>query len=253
MRYNTSMISAIVLAKNEAESLPRCLTSLEWCDEIIVIDDNSTDASAAIARKHGAIVFKKDLLDDFSAQRNFGLSKAKNKWVLFVDADEVVSDRLQEEIRKVLTIDNRNGYLLKRTDIMWGRELRHGECGNVRLLRLAKKNAGQWKGNVHETWEVKGQVGHLHHALLHYPHQSITAFLQEINFYTTLRAKELYAEKTVVSWITILAYPKAKFIYNYIIRGGVLDGIPGLLVALCMSFHSFLVRSKLWLLYRNEK
>lgn len=244
------MITAIILTKNEERNIVDSLKSLKWCNEIIIIDDYSVDNTIKIAQDLGAKVFKHSLNDDFSKQRNFGLSKARGEWVLFVDADERVTENLKTEISHLTTDSGRtkqlNGYFIKRKDFMWGRELKHGETGKIKLLRLAKRDSGKWEGKVHEEWKVEGKVGQLKNPLYHYPHQSITKFLQEINFYTDLRAKELYDQKIHTSWIAIIAYPLGKFLLNYLVKKGFLDKTQGLCIAIIMSFHSFLVRSKLW-------
>jgi len=248
------MISAVVLTKNEEKNIAGCLQSISWCDEIVVIDDNSQDKTVEIAKMHNAKVFSHSLSGDFSKQRNLGLEKTTGEWVLFVDADERVSPALWYEIMQHTNnpINSYSGYFIKRTDVMWGRELKHGESGNIKLLRLAKRNSGQWRGHVHEIWKIKGKTSTLNSPLMHYPHQTIGEFLMEINFYTDLRTKELHAKKVRVFWWSIILYPKAKFIFNYIIKMGFLDGLPGLVVALMMSFHSFLVRAKLWQLCQKK-
>jgi len=249
------MISAVVLAKNEEKNIKACLDNLSWCDEILVVDDNSQDKTEEIAKKTGAKVFKRLLGHNFSDQRNFGLEKAKGEWVLFVDADERVSPALWYEIMATTNDPRSNyaGFYFKRKDVMWGRELKYGETGNIVLLRLAKKDVGRWTGAVHEVWEIKGKTLVLKNPLTHYPHQTVKEFLQEINYYTELRARELYKKKVSTSWVSILLYPKLKFFVNYFFKRGFLDGLPGLIFALMMSFHSFLVRGKLWLLWVKER
>lgn len=248
------MISAIVLTKNEEKNILNCLRSLSWCDETLVIDDASTDKTVEIAKKNGAKVFSRSLSDNFAEQRNFGLNKAKGEWVLFVDADEVVPSALWFEIMQHTNnaFSNFTGFFLKRKDIMWGSELTHGETGKIKLLRLAKKDAGKWVGKVHEVWEITGKTMTLNNPIRHYPHMNVEKFLKEINFYTDLRAKELFVKKTTVFWVSILLYPAGKFIQNYIFKQGFRDGIPGLILALMMSFHSFLVRGKLWLMWQGN-
>jgi hypothetical protein len=114
------------------------------------------------------------------------------------------------------------------------------------------KGKGEWRGVVHETWRVDGRVGKLQNELDHYPHQTIAEFLAEINMYTTLRARELYGKKIQVKGFEILLYPKVKFIQNYFLKMGFRDGTAGFIVAVLMSFHSFLVRGKLWLMYHKK-
>ncbi len=242
------MISAVILTKNAQKNLDRCLNSLRWCDEILIIDDSSTDATVEIAKKLGAKVFKHDLKGNFAAQHNFGLSQAKGDWVLFIDADEVISEKLASEIigRIANTISELNGFYLKRLDYFWGRPLYHGETGQIRLLRLAKKNAGQWLRKVHETWDIEGPLGSLGEPLLHYPHPTINDFLSRINHWTDIDAQELPKEGKKFSWLRAIINPGGKFLQNYFLRFGFLDGWPGLISAFMMSLYSLTVRVKMF-------
>lgn len=248
------MISAIVLTKNEEKNIETCLGSIAWCDEIIVIDDHSIDDTVALAKKKGAKVFTHTMHNDFSQQRNFGLSKALGEWILFIDADEKVSNALWYEIMQHTneSIEDYAGFYIKRQDILWGKTLKYGETGNAMFLRLAKKGAGEWEGQVHEKWNIQGKLLVLKNPLEHFPHTTIAEFLREINYYTDLRAEELFRKKIKAHWLSIIAYPKAKFVLNYIFKGGFRDGLPGLVFAILMSLHSFLVRAKLWLMWQKN-
>src|SRR3989344_2405964 len=246
------MITTVVLAKNEEENIVDCLESLSFCDEIIVIDDNSEDRTREIAQKMGTKVFTHSLDNDFSKQRNFGLEKARGDWVLFVDADERASRELKEEIKSKIKNDRTDGYLIKRIDTIWERKLRYGETRNIVLLRLGRKNKGNWIGKVHEEWKIEGRIDILKSHLDHYPHPTVSEFLKKINFYTDLRAKELFEKGVRSNFFSILFYPTAKFLSNYFLKLGFMDGVQGLIFALMMSFHSFLVRGKLWLLINKK-
>ena len=247
------ILTAVILTKNEEKNIEKCLKSLSWCDEILVVDDNSTDKTKELVRKYKATLLERNLEGDFSQQRNFALQHAKGEWVLFVDADEVVSPEFAFEIQGKIVSGAVQGWYMKRLDSMWGKKLLHGETGNIQLMRLGKRDGGLWEGNVHETWKIKGKTGVLSHPLYHYPHQSLTQFLQEINFYTTLRAEELHKKNIKVSWVQIITYPKAKFFVNYFLKQGFRDGLEGLVFALLMSLHSFLVRAKLWHMNHQDK
>ncbi len=266
LEYNSDVkqtinLSAIVLAKNEAKNIAKCLSSLTFCDEIVVIDDFSVDGTPKIAKKYTYRIFRRHLNNDFSAQRNFGLQKAKGEWVLYVDADEYVSPRLAKEIKEVIRPKNSykvrpyiagsdlgtTGYLIKRQDYFLGNTLKFGETGNIKLLRLAKRSAGKWKRPVHEVWDVLGERGKLHEPLLHHPHPTISAFLKEINRYTDIEAKYRIEQghNKLRTLIELIIYPSAKFVLNYFIKLGILDGSSGLVMALIMSYHSMLVRVKI--------
>jgi len=256
------MISAIVLTKNEEKNIKECLEGLQWCDEVLVIDDYSLDKTVQIARKLGAKVIKHSLGNDFSQQRNFALTQTKGEWVFFVDADERVSPALATEIKE-LTHDNAvarkcaKGFYLKRWDFFMGRWLKHGEVGGVRglggvkILRLARRDAGEWIRRVDEKWVVKGKTKTLESPLLHYPHPNLTEFLTSISGRSTLNAAEFYQEgKKIILWEWFK--PLAKFIQNYFLKLGILDGVQGFVFAVLMSLHSFLVRGKLYILWARN-
>jgi len=245
-------LSAVVLTKNNAATIKDTLRSVSFADEVIVVDDNSTDATIALAKSMGAAVHKKSLNNDFAGQRNFGLSKAKGDWVLFVDSDERVSESLAREVREAVKQIDVSGFYLKRRDSMWGRALEHGETEHVRLMRLGKKGNGMWQRPVHEVWEVTGVVGTLSEPLDHFPHPDVAQFLYDINQYSSINARYLRVQGVKSSWWQILVYPTGKFIQNYYLRLGFLDGMPGMIMAVMMSFHSYLTRAKLWHLGKSH-
>ncbi len=248
-------ITAIVLSKDEEKNIIDCLDSLEFADEIIVVDDNSKDRTFEILKEREKDdkrlkLFQRSLDNNFSSQRKFAIDKAKNNYIFFLDADERAPKELVEEMRMLEPFYA--GYLVKREDFMWGKKLRFGETGSIWLLRLFDKRKGELKGMVHETWETKDRVGRLSFPIYHYPHPTINEFLKDINFYTDIRAKELYQKKVKSGFVQIILYTKAKFFVNYFFKLGFLDGIEGLMHAILMSFHSFMVRGKLWLLWQKE-
>ena len=251
------MLSVVILTKNEEKNIVDCLETVLWADEIIIIDDYSEDRTLEIVKNLNnkkIKIYKNSLDNDFSKQRNFGLTKATKKWVFFVDADERVSKELREEINSIIvnSYGKNNGYFIKRRDYIWGKMLKHGETGSISLLRFAKRGSGIWMGKVHEVWNVEGNIDSLNSILLHFPHQTINEFLREINTYSTISAKEMIDKKIKVSMFDIFIYPKGKFLLNYFFKLGFLDGIEGLIFAIMMSFHSFLVRGKLWMLWQKK-
>jgi glycosyltransferase involved in cell wall biosynthesis len=244
------MISAAILTKNEEANIEPCLKPLSFCDDIVVIDDYSGDKTAQIAMDLGARVYKRRLNGNFAEQRNFALRQARGKWVLFVDADERVSRSLASEIVQLCNNPTLpfNGYFLRRHDFLWGKKLSHGEIGALKLLRLGKKGEGSWARRVHEIWKVKGETYTLTNPLLHYPHSTLREFLHDVNGMSSLDALAKKEEGTRASFIKIILWPPGKFFYNFVLRAGFLDGMAGFVVAIIMSFHSFLSWSKLWML-----
>jgi glycosyltransferase involved in cell wall biosynthesis len=246
------MITAIVLTHNSENTIQRTLVSLRWCDECIVMDDFSDDKTVSIVKQFHFNVITRHLAGDFSSQRNYALKQAKGDWIFYVDSDEVVTDALQQEILKAVDSPDVSGYFLKRIDYFYGKPLVHGETAGVRLLRLAKRDTGSWTRSIHEVWNIDGPTEILSEPLLHYPHPDVAQFLEEINWYSTLNAKFLFSQKIREPALYILIYPAAKFFVNYLWKLGFLDGMPGMIMAMMMSFHSFLTRSKLQMLWRNR-
>ncbi|MGI5828089.1 MAG: glycosyltransferase family 2 protein [Patescibacteria group bacterium] len=248
-------LSVVVLTHNSEKTLEACLKSMSFADEVVVIDNFSEDKTLDIVNSSNVKTktYQREL-ENFSSQRNFGLSKCKAEWVLFIDSDEVISPKLAKEIRDVISQKDNHvqGYYFRRDDVFLGRKLRHGETANVRLLRLAKKDSGKWKGNIHEEWHVKGSTKLLKNALLHNRNLTVSDFLERINRYSTLYSKELYQQNRKEPLLKIFCFPLGKFFYNYIIRLGLLDGFPGFAMAFLMSWHSLLVRVKLRLLWLNS-
>lgn len=244
-------ISVVVLTHNDELRIVDCLECLNFADELIVVDDNSTDRTISLAKRYTDKIFTHPINSNFASQRNYALNQTHNPWVLFVDSDELVSEKLKKEILNVINLNEFRGYFIKRVDVMWGQKILHGEAGNVKLLRLAKKDSGKWHGKVHEEWRIFGKKGELASSLVHSPHPSVAEFISETSYYSTLRATELFESGHKVSFVGIIFYPFLKFIQNYIFRKGYKDKIPGLLYAIIMSFHSFLVRAKLFQLTSN--
>lgn len=243
-------LSAVILTKNEEGNIERALRSIAFCDEIVIIDDHSKDRTVEIAERFRAKVLKRKLDGDFAKQRNFVLKEAKGEWVLFIDADEEVTEELAREIQKTISKKHeKTAYYIKRHDFFWGRELRFGEVYMVRrtgLIRLVKRNSGYWIGSVHEVFVTSGLTGLLNSYLNHYPHPKLRDFLSKINTYSTIRAWELVRDGKKTNIISIIVYPFGKFITNYFFRLGFLDGAVGFVYAFFMSFHSFLVRAKVY-------
>ncbi len=246
------MISAAILTKNEEKNIRDCLNSLSFCDEVLVVDDYSIDKTVSIAKQLKARVLKRKLKNNFSSQRNFALEKAKYEWVLFVDADERVTKELSDEIIQSIKNTNIDGYYLKRKDFILDKEIKYGEAGFVKLLRLGRKNKGLWERSVHERWNVKGNIGVLNNPLLHYPHENIFQFVKELDYFSTLHAQENLKEGKRANPLRIFIMPISHFIKNYILSLGFLDKTHGFVIASLMSFHSFLSWSKMYLSQKSK-
>ncbi len=241
------MLTGIVLTKNEAENIEACLASLAFCDQIVVIDDNSVDGTVKIAKKMGAEVLVHALDNNFASQHNWSLEQIKSPWVLFIDADERISPELAAEIKVAIEKIEFKGFFLPRVDYLWGKELKYGDLYGAKFLRLARRGAGIWRGKVHESWVIEGRTGKLKNPLLHYPHQNFVEFLQHINTYSTIKADEFFNQNKKTSVLEIIGGPIWRFFKAYILQLGFLDGTAGFVHAMTLAMYQFLVAGKLHL------
>lgn len=245
-------LSLLVLCKNESENLKQWgswIHQINTINEIVLVDDESTDGSVEIIKKYktkelDVKVFSRKLNNDFSEQRKFALSNCSNDYILWLDPDESPSPELTTFLNNLDFQED--SYSFKRQDIFIGHELHHGETASNDFVRLFDKKDGQFVGRVHEVWQPNSPTTKTDLSIIHQSHRDLTSFFNKINFYSTVRAQELFEQKASTNLLLIILYPKAKFIQNYFFRLGFLDGTAGIILALGMSFHSFLVRAKLW-------
>ncbi|MFH1280379.1 MAG: glycosyltransferase family 2 protein [Candidatus Beckwithbacteria bacterium] len=180
-------------------------------------------------------------ITSYSKVRNLMLEKTKTPWVLFLDSDETLTPALKKEINKA-TQNHKYNYRLKRQDYFLGKKLRFGETSKFKSTRLIQKNQGRWQGTVHETFISSLPTKLLKNPIIHQRNITVSEFIDKINHYSDLRSKEI----TTKSLLKLFFYPSLKFIQNYFLRLGFLDGIPGFIIAFLMSFHSLMVRVKVY-------
>lgn len=241
------MLTIAIIAKNEEKNINKALSSASFADETIVIDNKSTDNTVKAANKFSPKIFSNNS-NSFSDLRNQALEESSNDWVFFLDADEFITDDLRESILKNIGASDFLSFRVKRRDFFMGKYLKHGEVQkeyNHGIVRLVKKNSGKFEGLVHESWCGKGTIGALQGFLDHNSHESIAEFLNKINYYSSIRAKEMSSKGERFNILKLLFFPFGKFIYTYFIKLGFLDGPQGFIYSFMMSFHSFLVRAKL--------
>lgn len=244
----TIPLSAIIIAKNEEEDLPGCLDSLSgWVSEIIVIvDDSSSDGTEKIARERGCKTSLRTF-DSYAGQKQAALNAASLPWVLSIDADERVSPLLQEEINAAIAKEpSFDGAEIRFSIEFMGRRLRFGGVGHEKHLRLFRRFKGRFVGGeIHEGLEVSGPVARPFRGFIHHrPYKDLSDYLEKMNRYLTLSAVQgRAAGKGFHVWHHLII-PWENF-SRLILRGGILDGKPGLIWAGLSAFHHWLKYAKL--------
>jgi glycosyltransferase involved in cell wall biosynthesis len=224
------MLSVTIICKNEEDTIRDCLESAKWADEIIVVDSFSLDKTIEIAKEYTKNIYQKEW-EGYAKQRKFALSKATQKWIFPLDADERCSHELKEEILAIIKSENsKPGYRIPRKSFFLGKWIKH--CGwypgyQTRLFLRDKARVADRL--VHEGYEIEGEIGFLKSDILHYTVRDITDYMNRVNHYSTLQAIEK-SEKKNIKLYDILLRPIATFIQSFIFKKGFLDGIFGLMV-----------------------
>ncbi|OGV61557.1 MAG: hypothetical protein A2498_11750 [Lentisphaerae bacterium RIFOXYC12_FULL_60_16] len=242
-------ISACITAGNEADNIRRCLESVRWTDEIVVVDSFSTDQTAEISREYTSRVYRHKWLG-YIGQKNLIKDLASHPWILFVDADEEVSPNLKKEILDEFDSGrslNIAGYAFPRTVWFLGRWIKHGDWYPDYKLRLFRKDKGQCGGKEpHDRTTVDGPVKRLKHPLHHYTYQDINDQLNTLNRFTNITVEGWKTEQKHFHIIDLLFRPFLRFLRCYILKLGFLDGIAGLVVARNTAHGVFIKYAKLW-------
>lgn len=234
-------ISVTIISKNEALNIKDCLESVNWASEVIVTDQFSTDGTADIARSLGAKVFQEEW-HGFAKQKNIAIAKAQGPWILSLDADERVTPLLRQEIEQVISQENAcKGYYIARKNFFCKQWIRHGGWYPDYNLRLFRKDAGCFEERaVHEKVVIKGTAGYLIHPMEHYTYISVSDYLKKLERYSRLAALEISERKSWTRWHTLTLRPLFTFMSMYLLRLGILDGTPGLFLAVSYAYYTFL-------------
>jgi glycosyltransferase involved in cell wall biosynthesis len=247
-------ISAIIITNNSSDIIERTVKAVKWCDEIIVVDSGSIDNTVSICNELGCKTFRREFTG-YGDQKNYAAGLAKNDWVLSVDADEVISDELRNEIIQIFNSEKieYSGFFLPVTLFFCGRKFKH--CENSKPhLRLFNKRLAQFNlSKVHEKVETKGTTKILKNELLHYSFRNISHYIQKMNIYTSRGAEEMFEKgKTVNGLVIFLRFP-FDFIKFYLIRGCFLEGFPGFIWSMLSSFYPVIKYFKLYEIKKSIK
>ena len=226
------MLSVIIITKNEAHHIAKCLESVAWADEIIVLDSGSEDATVAICRQFTDNVYETDW-PGFGIQKQRALAKAKGDWILSVDADEVVSSELRAGIEKAIQSETFKGYEIPRLSSYCGKPIRHGGWWPDYVLRLFRCGHGQFTDAlVHERVIVQGQIGRINSPLLHDSYVDLDEVLRKVNSYSTSGAQMLFEKGVSSSLMKAILKAFWMFLRSYVIRLAFLEGRHGLMLSI---------------------
>ena len=233
-------LSATIITKNEEKNIGRCLESLKWADEIVVVDTESSDRTLEICRQYTGHIFN-EVWHGYGKQKNICAGLAKNRWVLNIDADEVVTPELAEEILKILT----NGpqypvYYLPRKNIFGERWVRFGGWYPDKILRLYDKEKIAFSEvQIHERLTPDENAGSLKYPLIHYSYSNREDYVQRQDRYSTLYAQERMANGFHPNWTHLYLRPPLAFLKNFFLKRGFMDGSLGFFLAKSSAVYTY--------------
>lgn len=240
-------LSVAIITKNEEENLRACLQSIVFAGQIVVVDSGSTDATLQIAREFGCEICRESW-HGFGPQKQMAIDKCKEPWILVLDADERIPPETAEVLKKIVVDSGikEAGFSFPRKNYFQGRWIKHAGWWPDRIVRLFRKGSGRMtEASVHEAVVVEGFCGALDVPIEHYTESRLSKIIQKIDKYSTLGAMEAFKEGKRSS--TSAAFFRAffTFLQDYVLRGGVLDGMPGLTLAVTDSVNKFFKYAKL--------
>ena len=251
---NRIPVTVVVITKNEERNIETCLNSvLNWANEIIVVDDESSDNTVKLAQGFNAKVFHRKM-DIEGRHRNWAYTQAKNEWILSLDADEALTDELKQEVDATLIHNPAfNGYSIPRRNYIGNYWIRYGGQYPAGQLRLFKKDKFKYEeADVHPRGFLEGPAGHLTKDMIHKSYRDFTHFLAKLNGQTTLEAKKWYESGRKMTfgktmWRTLDRFPRA-----YIRKKGYKDGFIGFMVAFFASLYQIISYAKYWEMKNKE-
>jgi glycosyltransferase involved in cell wall biosynthesis len=241
-------LSVTIITKNEEKNIERCLNSLDWADEIVVVDTNSTDNTVKICREYNCKVLETEW-KGFGLTKKYAVDNATYDWIFSIDADEEVTEKLKEKIVDVLRTPSprHNAYKVKRESFYLGKKINYAGWNKDYPLRFFNRRYGNFNDKiVHESVEVQGELGKIEAPLLHYTYPTLKSHLSKINRYGELDAKKKFDRNKKASIGKALLASLIKFIKMYIFQKGFLDGKIGFVLCLNSAFGVYIKYMFLW-------
>lgn len=248
----STTLSAFLIVFNEEKNIERCLNSIQWVNEIVIVDSNSTDRTLEICRKYTNKIFSR-AFSNYSDQKNFALSQITGEWALSVDADEELTEALVDEIKDLLrSHPQHDGYRVHRTSYIFGREFHFSGTQHDKPIRLFKKGSGEFIQPIHEFFSLQGSQCELKGQINHYTYESINSYLLRLDRYTSLEAEFLATKRQKINITDWTIRPFAMFVKLYIIQQGFRDGFEGFLFCFFSGWYVFVKHVKCLELLRRR-
>lgn len=245
-------ITVVIPTLDEAARIEACIASVGWAAEVIVADGGSTDATVALARAAGATVLER-CGPTIAAQRNLAIARAAHPWVLALDADELASPALAEELAGVVAGPKHAAYRLRRQNFYLGRELTRGHWGHDWIVRLFPRERRYLEQRVHESLEPVADVGTLAGTLLHQPYRDLAHHVSKMMRYSEWGAQDLFDRGRRASLSDLLLRPWWRFVKVWILQGSILDGRYGVINAGLSASAAFFKYAHLWDLEQRQQ
>ncbi|MEK6806689.1 MAG: glycosyltransferase family 2 protein [Pseudomonadota bacterium] len=248
-------VSAVLITLNAAAHLSECLAGLKWCDEIVVLDGGSTDATEKICREFGARVHTELRWQGFGVQKNRAVALASSEWVFSVDADEICGPELRAEIERALAdAGNTVAFEMPRSSSFCGHWMRHGGWWPDYVTRLFRRGSARFSDDVvHERLIVEGVTQRLQEPLLHYTYDTMAQALEKQDRYSTLGAQKAFEQGQRATPFSALTHGLWTFLRTYFLRLGLLDGRAGWMLANYNARTTYLRYLKLWRLGQTRR
>lgn len=240
-------LSVVISAFNEEKKIEDCLRSASFADEIILVDNSSTDRTLEIAKKYTSKIFTRQNNPMLNVNKNFGFSKVKSDWILSLDADERITPELQREVISIVKKTKAHGFLIPRKNIIFGKWIEHSGWYPDHQLRLFKKGKGRFPAlHVHELVKVEGEIEKLKNNILHYNYETILQFVSKLSIYIPSEAEAKIKAGYKVKPEDAVNFPAKEFMSRFFAREGYKDGLHGFVLSLLMAFYHLLIFAYIW-------
>lgn len=253
----TVNLSVVIIARNEEKKILDCLDSSKWADEIILVDNGSSDGTVEIAKKFGVNIIKapNSFIGKYAKLRNLALMKATGKWIFYLDADERITPLLRKEIQKLIRSDSeldcasrKVAFAIPRRNIILGKEMKHGGWWPDYVKRLFKKERlKEWIGQLHEEPVFQGEMGYFDSPMVHLKHDNLSEMVSKTNEWSQIEAKLLKEmNHPNMTWWRFFRIMLSELWYRLVVLKAFRDGAEGIIYALYQMWSRFVTYSKLW-------